>query len=144
MIQNFFAIKNAVNYNDKLYFVPGNYNSLFELDIKKNWEIRCICDFPWEGRADAIECILIQDKVWCISTYGVQIASYDFTCNKVEYYSDKKVKERENITFIIRDDIIWFIPRIFPDLLIGFSTSKNEFIYDKIVYDKSTKEIYLP
>lgn len=130
MLPDFKYIRNAANYNNKLYFVSENYDDLVEINIEAQWKIRSVCRFPWKHPKGSVECIVDGTKIWCIAMWGVQVASYDFINGCAEYFCEDEY-QRENIAVMYFNRVLWILPRNLPDFLIGFSASDKTFCADR-------------
>lgn len=123
MLSSLSAIRNSVIYENKLYFVAGNYGKLFFADMVDQWKIESVCELPWRGTAD---CFLLNNKIWCVAMKGMQLISYEIDTKNVEYYTYGEV-ERENVLSLIDKDFIWIFPRDLPDALFLFSIRDKKF-----------------
>lgn len=134
---NFFFenIFNAVEIDSKLYFAPANYPYLFTVDRANDWKVACVCELPWKSRPNGVQCILINNCIYCVSLSGLQICCYDLKSSLITYYDIEEESNRRNLCAEYKDREIYIYSHNLEDALVHFSIEKEQFYFDASIYE---------
>lgn len=120
MIADLKAIRNCVVYERKVYFIAGNYDELFAINMDDGYRMEIVCRIPWIQNHGSAQVFRYKNFLVVAASYN-QVAVYDFDERELSFYVWKESEQQEMLVASMVKEQLLVFPRNSLGKLISFS-----------------------
>lgn len=130
MIADLKYIRNYVVHERKAYFVAGNYDELFAVNMDDRYRTEIVCRIPWIKNHGSAQLFRYQGYL-VIAASCNQVVLYNLITQELSLYIWNEREQQEMLVATIVDDQLFVYPRDCPGELLSFSLTERKFLVEE-------------